>query len=61
MRDLSRSNRDIAANKDKELGQTQTVSMKIDTGNHPPIRVRPYQSPIHKRGVVEEAVKDMLE
>ena len=48
-------------NEDKELGQTQTVSMKIDTGDHPPIRLRPYRNLIHKRGVVEEAVKDMLD
>ena len=35
--------------------------MKIDTGDHPPIRLRPYRTPVHKRGVVEEAVKDMLD
>ena len=61
IRKLLRDNKDRIANEDKELGQTQTVSMKIDTGNHPPIRLRPYRTPVHKRGVVEEAVRDMLE
>ena len=61
IRNLLRSNRDIVANEDKELGQTQTVSMKIDTVDHPPIRLRPYRTPIHKRGVVEKAVKYMLD
>ena len=35
--------------------------MKIDTGDHQPIRLRPYRTPVHKRGVVGEAVKDMLD
>ena len=61
IRKLLRDNKDRIANEDKELGQTQTVSMKIDTGDHPPIRLRPYRTPVHKRGVVEEAVRDMLE
>ena len=50
IRKLLRDNKDRIANEDKELGQTQTVSMKIDTGDHPPIRLRPYRTPVHKRG-----------
>lgn len=61
VRDLLKRNRDVVANDDRELGQTQTVSMKIDTGNNQPIRLKPYRTPIHKREVVEEAVNDMLE
>ena len=53
-------NRDVVANSDKELGQTQSVRMKINTGDHPPIRLEPYRTPLHKREVVEGAVKDML-
>ena len=53
-------NRDVVANSDKELGQTQSVRMKINTGDHPPIRLKPYRTPLHKRKLVEEAVKDML-
>ena len=44
-----------------KLSLTRTIQMKIDTGDHPPIKSRPYQTPIHKRKLVEEAVKDMLE
>ena len=54
-------NREVVANTNKELGQTQTIQMKIDTGDHPPIKLRPYRTPIHKRKLVEEEVKDMLE
>jgi len=53
-------NRDIIAHSDKELGQTQSVRMKISTGDHPPIRLKPYRTPLHKRELVEGAVKDML-
>ena len=35
--------------------------MKINTGDHPPIKLRPYRSPIRKRVIVEEVAKDMLE
>ena len=61
MAQLFRSNRDVLANSDQELGRTRTVKMKIDTGNHPPIKLKPYRTPIHKRVIVEEAVKEMLE
>ena len=53
-------NRNVVANSDKELGQTQSVRMKINTGDHPPIRLKPYQTPLHKWELVEGAVKDML-
>ena len=61
IRQLVNKNRDLVANSDKDLGQMQTVQMKIDTGDHPPIKLKPYQMPIHKRKLVEDAVKDMLE
>lgn len=54
---LLRTNCDVVASSDKELGQTHMVKMKIDTGDHPSIKLRPYQTPIHKRPLVEEAVK----
>ena len=53
-------NRYIVANSDKELGQTQSVRVKINTGDHPPIRLKPYRTPLHKRELVEGAVNDML-
>ena len=42
-------NRDVVANLDKELGQTQSVWMKINTGDHPPIRLKPYRTPTAQR------------
>ena len=34
--------------------------MKINTGDHPPLKLKPYRTPLHKRELVEGAVKDML-
>ena len=59
--DLIQENIDVVANSDKELGRTQSVQMKIDTGNNPPLKIKPYRTPIHKRKLVEEPVKEMLE
>ena len=52
---------DIFAFKDSELGHTDTVKMKIDTQGHPPIKLRPYRTPINSREVVDKAVDEMLE
>ena len=54
-------NRDLFAQNDCELGHTDTVKMKIDTGDHPPIKKRPYRLPINKRPVVEKCLKEMLD
>ena len=35
---LMYKNREVVTNTDKELGQTQTIQMRIDTGDHPPIK-----------------------
>ena len=53
--------RDLFATKDTDLGKTDTIKMKIDTGNHPPIKLKPNRTPLNNRKVVEEAVKDMLD
>ena len=55
------NNKDVVANCVKKLGQTQSVLMKNDTGDHPPIKLKPYRTPLHKRKLVEDAVEDMLE
>lgn len=52
----------LEANKtcrDKELDRTQTVTMKIDTREHPPLKLRPYGIPFHKRKLVEKAIQEM--
>ena len=35
--------------------------MKIDTGDHPPIKLRPYRVQLNNRKVIEHAVKEMLD
>ena len=54
-------NKDIFASKDSQLGHTDTIKMKIDTGDHPPIKLRPYRTPLNKRAIIDEAVDEMLD
>ena len=61
LKGLLRNNREVIAMTDKELGQTKTVEMRIDTGYQPPIKLRPYRTPIYKRKFVEEAVNEMMD
>ncbi|CAG2228077.1 unnamed protein product [Mytilus edulis] len=58
---LLNNNRDVFAFKDTELGQTDTVKMRIDTGDNPPVKLKPYRTPLHKREIVNKAITDMLE
>lgn len=58
---LIEKNSDLFAQKDTDLGQTDTVKMTIDTGNHPPIKLRPYRAPLNNRKLIEKAVDEMLE
>ncbi|KAL5018435.1 hypothetical protein ScPMuIL_004157, partial [Solemya velum] len=56
-----RKNKDLFAKKDTELGQTSTVTMKIDMDDHPPIKMRPFRVPLHKRKIIDSAIDEMLE
>ena len=51
----------MSAARDINLDHTDTVKMTIDTGDHPPIKLKPYRTPLNKRHIVEKAVDDMLE
>ena len=42
-------------------GKTDVVRMHIDTGDHPPIRQRPYHIPMTKRIVIEKELDKMLQ
>ena len=55
------NNKDLFAATDLELTQTKTVVMKVDTGDHEPISLRPYRVPLNKREVISKAVDEMLE
>ena len=35
--------------------------MKINIGDHSPIRLKPYMTPLTQRPIVEKAVKEMLD
>ena len=54
-------NKNLFASKDSELGHTDTVKMKIDTGDTKPIKLRPYRTPIKNREVIDKAVDEMLD
>lgn len=46
---------------DKKLGKTDLLPFQIDTGDSPPIRLRAYRLPVHKREEVDRQVAEMLE
>ena len=54
-------NSDIFASKDSDLGHTETIKMKIDTGKEPPIKLKAYKAPLNNRRVIDDAVKEMLD
>ena len=54
-------NEDLFAATDMQLGRTDAIAMKIDTGDHPPIRQKPYRTPLTQRAVVDKAIEDMLQ
>lgn len=58
---LITENVDLFASKDSELGHTDTVKMKVDTGKHEPIKLKPYRTPINNRQIIDNAIDEMLE
>ena len=58
--DLKGQKVDIFAEKDTDTGKTNTIMMTSDTGNHPPIKLRPYRPPFSKHPIVDKTVNDML-
>ena len=61
VRRLINKNIDRFASDDKHLGRTSTVKMRIDTGNEPPIKKRPYPTPLTQREAVEKTIDEMLQ
>ena len=59
--ELLNKNKDLFAAKDSELTFTDIVKFHIDTGDAPPMRLRPYRIPLKKQPLVHKAVDDMLE
>ncbi|MCG7874779.1 MAG: pol polyprotein, partial [Candidatus Thiodiazotropha endolucinida] len=54
-------NVDIFAQKDTQLGQTETLLFSVDTGNAKPIKLRPYRTPFNDRKILDKAIDEMLE
>lgn len=52
-----KSNRDVFAANDKELTQTNTITMKIE---HEPIKQKPYRVPLNDRKVLSDAIYAMI-
>ena len=54
-------NEDLFAKSDLDLGCTDLVKATIETGDHPPIKQRPYRLPFSQRKLVEEHIQKMLQ
>ena len=57
---MFKDDQDLFAHSDLDLSRTETVTMKLDTGDAEPIRLKPYQTPLNNRKVIDKAVDDML-
>ena len=58
--DLLQEFRDVFALKPEELGRTSLIQHEIDTGDNPPIRLRPYRAAQEQRERIAENINDML-
>ena len=59
--ELMKRSTDVFALDDNELGCTNVVSHRIDTGDHRPIKQMPYRTPIVYRDKISQMVKEMEE
>ena len=53
-------NQDVFYEDGKPFGQCPLTEVTIDTGSHPPIRQRPYRTPLAKRKVIDDCIDQML-
>ena len=56
-----KKNTDLFAQTDKDLTPTSAIKATIDTGDHKPIKLRPYPTPIKHREIIGNTIKEMLE
>ena len=61
IQEFLKKNKDLFSSVDSELGHSDTVTMKVDTGNSPPIKLRPYRTPIQNRQVIEKNIDEMVD
>ena len=53
-------NQDVFYEEGKPFGQCPLMEVTINTGDHPPIRQRPYRTPLAKRKVIDDCIDQML-
>ena len=58
---LLKRNVDLFAQNDSDFSHTDTVKMKNNTGDHLPIKLRPYNTPLANCKVIDNAVDEMLD
>ena len=58
---LLKASTDLFAQKDSKLSHTDIDKKKIDTGEHLPIKLRPYRSPLNNKKVIDNAIDEMLD
>jgi len=54
-------NTDLFARTDKDLTPANAYKVQVDTGNHAPIRCKPYPTPVKHREVIDRTIEDMLQ
>ena len=59
--DVVQSNRDVFALTDPELGRTNLVTHRINTGDTGPIKIPPHRTSPAKMPIIRDEVKSMLE
>jgi len=52
---------DLFAITPKDLGRTNIITHVIDTGDHPPIRIKPYQTNPIKSKIIHSMVKELVD
>src|ERR1700742_3021876 len=57
---LMKNHEDIFVKNKNELGKTNVVKHKIDTGNAKPIRQRPYRAIGDKKELIKKEIEKML-
>lgn len=55
------ANKDVFTQGEMDLGKTKLVEMTIDTGDHEPIKSKPYRIPYNQKRVIDEQIDKMLQ
>lgn len=53
-------NEDLFARSDADLVHIDTIKVRIETGSHSPIKMKPHQTQLNKRKIVDKTTDEML-